>query len=505
MEIPERGERAARSGGIEHLADGRPQGNIVLARHGGERVDGSFSDAARGRIDHPEQGDIVVRKNRQARVGERVLHLGALVKREAAQHAIAHAARAHRLFKRARLRVRAVEHGNVNGRVFAMKDADRVGNVLGLGFRVAPFKKRQIVSRGAGRLEIFSETPAVVRDDARGGVENFLRRAVILFQANDARAGIILVKAENVADIGAAPAVDGLILVADDAQVARLVYKQPQQVILHAVGVLIFVDVNVAETRLPGRARFRKFPQHLNGAQQEIVKIESAGLAENVFVLRVHFRGGNSQGIVVLGGLRGDLRGSLRMILREADALEKAANFLARILDVQMFEGKFHGRDLVVGVKNLEIARQPEAFRFAAQQPCGKRVKRSDPRIVERLSLADEQIADALFHLRRGFIGERHGEDRAARHALLDQVRDPVGNGARLARARPGKNQDGTINSGCGFKLSGIQFVKECHIGRRARLGSNILSDRVAFGKFALAQVVTHFLRSSSASTRWFS
>ena len=33
--------------------------------------------------------------------------------------------------------------------------------------------------------------------------------------------------------------------------------------------------------------------------------------------------------------------------------------------------------------------------------------------------------------------------------------------------------------------LPGIQFVKECHVGRRARLGSNILSDEVAFGKFA--------------------
>ena len=401
-----------------------------------------------------------------------------------------------RLFKGARLRVRAVENGDVNGRVFAVKDADRVGNVLGLGFRVAPFKKRQIASRGTRRLEIFSEAPAIVRDDARGGVENFLRRAVIFLQANDARAGIILVKAENVADIGAAPAVDGLILVADDAQVARLVYEQPQQIVLHAVGVLVFVDVNVAETRLPGGARFRKFAQHLNGAQQQIVKIERAGLAENVFVLRIHFRGGNSQRVVVLGGLRGDLRGSLRMILREADALEKAADFLARILDVQMFERKFHGRDLVVGVKNLEIARQSEAFRLAAQEPCGKRVKRSDPRIVKRLSLADEQIADALFHLRRGFIGERHGENRAARHALLDQVRDPIGDGARLARARAGKNQDGAINSGCGFMLPGIQFVKECHVGRRARLGSNILSDEVAFGKFALTQLVTHFLQT---------
>ena len=175
------------------------------------------------------------------------------------------------------------------------------------------------------------------------------------------------------------------------------------------------------------------------------------------------------------------------MIFREADALEQAADFLARILDVQMFEGELHRRDLVVGVKNLEIARQAKAFCFAPQKPCGKRVKRSDPRIVERLPLADEQIADALLHLRGGLICEGHGENRAAGHALLDQVRDAVGDGARFPRARPGQNQYGPLKSGGGFMLADIQVVKECHHGRRARLGSNILSDEVAFGKFALA------------------
>ena len=81
-------------------------------------------------------------------------------------------------------------------------------------------------------------------------------------------------------------------------------------------------------------------------------------------------------------------------------------------------------------------------------------MERSDPRIVERFSLADEQIADALFHLRRRFIGERHGENRAAGYALLDQVRDPIGNGARLARASPGENQDRAFKSGRGFVLT---------------------------------------------------
>jgi hypothetical protein len=123
-------------------------------------------------------------------------------------------------------------------------------------------------------------------------------------------------------------------------------------------------------------------------------------------------------------------------------------------------------------------------------------MKRSNPRIVVCFSPADQQIADALFHLRRGFIGERHGKNRAAMYTLLDQVRDPVSDGASLACARAGKNQDGTFNGGRSFMLPGIQFVKKSHVGRRARLERYILSDVVVFGKYALACVATHFLEA---------
>ncbi len=194
-------------------------------------------------------------------------------------------------------------------------------------------------------------------------------------------------------------------------------------------------------------------------------------------------------------GFCGDLRGRLRMVLREADALEQAADFLARILDLQMFEGQLHGCGLIVGIKNFEIARKAEPLRFSPQEPRRKRVKRSDPRIVECLPLAHQKIADSLLHLRRGFIGERDGQDRVSGHALFDQVRDPVGNRARFPRPRSGENQNGTFKSGCGFVLSGIQFVKKRHNGRRACLERSILSDEDALGKYGFRYLFTHYPR----------
>ena len=96
-------------------------------------------------------------------------------------------------------------------------------------------------------------------------------------------------------------------------------------------------------------------------------------------------------------------------------------------------------------------------------------MKRADPGIVKRQSLADQQVADTLLHLPGGLVRECHGQNRAAGDALVDQVSDAIGDGARLARAGARENQYGSFNCSCGFALSGIQFVKECHDGEWAR------------------------------------
>jgi hypothetical protein len=150
-----------------------------------------------------------------------------------------------------------------------------------------------------------------------------------------------------------------------------------------------------------------------------------------------------------------------------------------------MIEGELHGRGLVVRVENFEVARQAEARGFAAQEPRRECVKGSNPRNVKRVSLAHQQIADALFHLLRGFVGECNGEDRAAGHALEDQVRDAIRHRPRFARARARQDQHGTPKGRRGFQLSGIQFVEKSHFEVRARQGNAILTDGDGIGKFA--------------------
>ncbi len=84
-------------------------------------------------------------------------------------------------------------------------------------------------------------------DQVRGGGQDMRRRAVVALQPDDGGAGKILLEAQDVADLGAAPAVDRLVVVADAADVLRALRQQPQPEILRHVGVLVLVDQDVAE------------------------------------------------------------------------------------------------------------------------------------------------------------------------------------------------------------------------------------------------------------------
>ena len=75
-------------------------------------------------------------------------------------------------------------------------------------------------------------------------------RAVILLEPDDLRAGKILLEPQDVGDLGAAPRIDRLVVVADAADVLALLREQPQPQILGLVGVLIFVDQDVLEALL---------------------------------------------------------------------------------------------------------------------------------------------------------------------------------------------------------------------------------------------------------------
>jgi hypothetical protein len=75
-----------------------------------------------------------------------------------------------------------------------------------------------------------------------------------LLELDHLQLGVVLLQQFQVFDVGAAPGVDRLVIVTHRRKRAAHARQQTQQPVLSAVGVLIFVDQQVAQTILPALA-----------------------------------------------------------------------------------------------------------------------------------------------------------------------------------------------------------------------------------------------------------
>ena len=132
-----------------------------------------------------------------------------------------------------------------------------------------------VLAVGEQRL---AEPALVVRDEVSGGGEDMPRRAIIALQPHDLRAGKILLEAQDVIDLRAAPAVDRLVVVADAADVAlrtigACLREQPQPQILDRVRVLVLVDEHIAEAPLIFGEHVRIVAQQAQTFEQQVAEI----------------------------------------------------------------------------------------------------------------------------------------------------------------------------------------------------------------------------------------
>src|SRR5207248_11473294 len=103
------------------------------------------------------------------------------------------------------------------------------------------------------------------------------RRAVVLLQLDDLRPGEVPREIEDVVHLGAAPPVDRLVVIADDAQVSVLLREQAQQLVLRRVRVLELVDEDVAEPRRVSLRGLRVLAEQLDDPDDQIAEIDGAG------------------------------------------------------------------------------------------------------------------------------------------------------------------------------------------------------------------------------------
>ncbi len=174
-----------------------------------------------------------------------------------------------------------------------------------------------------------------------GRGQDGLGAAEIFRQGYDSSVGKIAFEVENVADIGSAPLVDGLVRITHDAQV-RVVLREPSgDLVLGLIGVLVLIDKDILKAGVQLAAHFLIVFQRQGGQEQQIVEVECVGVAQLLFINRINAGHHLTEEIVGLGGV---LVGQQQMVFGLTDRRLNGLRGKPHIVDAGRFQRRFHER-----------------------------------------------------------------------------------------------------------------------------------------------------------------
>ena len=128
----------------------------------------------------------------------------------------------------------------------------------------------------------------------------------------------------------------------------------------------------------------------------------------------------------------------------------------------ELLEARLHEPHLILVVVDREAGRVAQALCLSAQHPSAGGVEGEDPDSAGGLS---EHAFEPLAHLPRRLVRERDREDLVRLHpARTDEMRDPVGEDARLSRACTSDDEERSLRREDGLAL-GLVEVREVALG----------------------------------------
>ena len=450
-----------------------------------QHLDRRIAKAALGHVHDALEGEIVGRLVDDAQIGQRIADFSALVEARAADDAIGHAERHEPVFDFAHLGGDAHQDRDLGERMLlGVQRLDLLADEAGLLLGIPGAGDRDFFARLVFRPKRLAEAALVLGDEAGGGREDVAGGAVVALEPDHRRAGKIVLEAEDVVDLGAAPAIDRLVVVADAAQVLARLSQKPQPEILGDVGVLVLVHQHVAEAVLVLLQNVRVLAPQAQAFEQEIAEI---GGVENLQPLLI---GAVEPAALAVGegsGLAGGhLIGAEATVLPAVDMGGELARRPALLVDALDLDHLLHQAELVVGAEDREIGAQAHQLRMAAQDLGADGVEGAEP--LHAFGDGADDGGDALAHLPGGLVGEGDGEDlRRIGLAGGDQVRDPGREHAGLAGAGAGEHENRPFGGLHGGALLRVQAVQVGRLRRNRRSGAGAQgSGRRLMGKVVL-------------------
>ena len=311
-----------------------------------------------------------------------------------------------------------------------------------------------------------AEAAGVMRDETVGSGEDVRRRAVVLLKPDDLGAGEILLEAKDVGDLGAAPGIDRLVVVADDAEVAARLGEELQPFVLGLVGVLIFVDEKVAEAVAIAVEHVAVLAEDHQHVEQEVAEIAGIEGPQSVLILRVEL--GAAPGREGFGFAGIDLLRRPAAVLPAVDEAGELARGPALLVKVCRLDQLFEDAQLIVGVEDREVGLEADQLGMAAKHPRRDRMEGAEPR--HALERAARKRANAFAHLARRLVGEGDGEDLARpRLAAGDEVGKASGQRRGFSGARTGEDEHRSFGRQHRLALRRVQALQVSGLRRQCR------------------------------------
>ena len=256
-----------------HVCQRLANREAVLCRKVGQLGLGGVADAALWHVQDASSGQIVTRVCDRDQIGHRVFDFLALIELGAADNAVRQRCANENFFKCTGLRVGAIHDRDVAiVGALAVQFVDLVGDELSLVVSRITGETDDLFAVARVGPEVFVWAIEVVRNHRVGSAQDVLSRAVVLLEQDRLGTAEVLFEFRNVSNICATERIDRLVGVTYDSQGCRLwqctgarvnqvwvvlcerrVNRHGQlanQRILSVVGVLIFVDQDVAELAL---------------------------------------------------------------------------------------------------------------------------------------------------------------------------------------------------------------------------------------------------------------
>ncbi len=456
------------------------QRHLGLPGEGAQHLQRGIADPAPRRGDRADKGRIVVGIGDQPQIGADVLDLGLVEEALPAGKHIRDALAAQDLLEQPRLVVAAIEDRVVAELRAPLELVRRQleHHRLGLVLLVVHRRHGDRVPHAVLAPQRLVEQLGVVGDHRIGGLQDAHRRAIVLLELDDLQVREVGLQQAQIVQRGAAPAVDRLVVVADRGEGGRAQMRaagqQLQQLVLAGVGVLVFVDEEVAQPVLPLEPHGFVACEQLGRQPDQVVEVDRLVRRQRGDVVAVDQRG---LVLVGVGGLGDRGLGIDHAVLPQRDRALHAADQLL----VSGGQLLLDQAEAVIGVHDRELRLQAQVLGLGSQDLHAQRVEGADGQLAQRDALAVpglalHQLGDPLLHFLGGLVGEGHRGDVAGLEALvLDQMRNLLRDHPGLARTRASEHQAGAVQIADGFGLGGVQSV-----GHRsgAEFGYGRRSDR---------------------------